>query len=89
MTIANIEERQEQNRLRPRMEASGKAPATADRIKAMLDQTPDTLKGKRDRALRTLGMAGVVHRCELVAPQVADLEPAGASATSPALPGHF
>ena len=51
-----------------------KAPATADRIKVMLDQVPDTLKGKRDRALLTLGMAGAFRRSELVALQVADLE---------------
>lgn len=51
-----------------------KTPATADRIKAMLDQVPDTLKGKRDRALLTLGMAGAFRRSELVALQVADLE---------------
>ncbi|MGI4801839.1 MAG: site-specific integrase [Janthinobacterium lividum] len=51
-----------------------KAPATADRIKAMLEHVPETLKGKRDRALLALGMAGAFRRSELVALQVADLE---------------
>ena len=35
-----------------------KAPATADRIAAMLAGIPDTLRSKRDRALLTLGFAG-------------------------------
>ncbi len=35
---------------------------------------PDTLKGKRDRALLAFGMAGAFRRSELVALQVADLE---------------
>ena len=51
-----------------------KAPATADRVSDMLAKTPDTLKGKRDRALLALGMAGAFRRSELVALQVADLE---------------
>ena len=51
-----------------------KAAATGERIKAMLAHIPDTLKGKRDRALLALGMAGAFRRSELVALQVADLE---------------
>lgn len=57
-----------------------KAPATADRIGAMLQAIPDdTLLGQRDRALLLLGFAGAFRRSELVALQVADLafEPDG------------
>jgi integrase len=36
-------------------------------------QVPDTLIGRRDRALLTLGFAGAFRRSELVALQVADL----------------
>ena len=43
------------------------------RIRAMLDACPDTLRGKRDRALLALGFAGVFRRSELVAVGVADL----------------
>lgn len=57
-----------------------KAPATAERVAAMLDAIPaDTLRGKRDRALLLLGFAGAFRRSELVALEVADLafEPDG------------
>ena len=57
-----------------------KAPATAERIKAMLATiSADTLRGKRDRALLLLGFAGAFRRSELVALEVADLafEPDG------------
>ena len=56
-----------------------KAPATAERVTAMLDAIPDTLRGKRDRALLALGFAGAFRRSELVALQVDDLafEPDG------------
>ena len=50
-----------------------KAPATADLVRAMLDACPDTLQGKRDRALLALGFAGAFRRSELVALEVADL----------------
>ena len=51
-----------------------KAAATADRVVAMLAIIPaDTLRGKRDRAMLALGMAGAFRRSELVALQVADL----------------
>jgi len=53
--------------------AEQKAPATADRLLAMLDQCPATLKGKRNRALLALGFAGAFRRSELVALTVADL----------------
>src|ERR1700744_4340981 len=50
-----------------------KSPATADVVRSMLDGCPDTLKGKRDRALLALGFAGAFRRSELVALAVADL----------------
>ena len=50
-----------------------KAPATADVLMEMLRLCPDTLAGKRDRALLALGFAGAFRRSELVALEVADL----------------
>jgi site-specific recombinase XerD len=50
-----------------------KAAATADVLAAMLMRTPDTLTGKRDRALLALGFAGAFRRSELVALNVEDL----------------
>ena len=50
-----------------------KAPASAERIAAMLESIPATLRGKRDRALVTLGFAGAFRRSELVALEVTDL----------------
>lgn len=50
-----------------------KAAATADILAAMMMRTPDTLAGKRDRALLALGFAGAFRRSELVALDVADL----------------
>lgn len=56
-----------------------KAPATAERIAAMLADLPDTLISKRIRALLALGFAGAFRCSELVAFNVADLafEPKG------------
>lgn len=57
-----------------------KAPATAERVSAMLATIQaDTLRGKRDRALLLLGFAGAFRRSELVALEIADLafEPDG------------
>jgi site-specific recombinase XerD len=56
-----------------------KAAATADILAALLMRTPDTLTGKRDRALLGLGFAGAFRRSELVALDVEDLreDPAG------------
>jgi site-specific recombinase XerD len=51
-----------------------KAPATAERVLEMIAHCPDTLQGKRDRALLLLGFASAMRRSELVALQVADLE---------------
>ena len=50
-----------------------KAAATADVLAALLMRTPDTLTGKRDRALLALGFAGAFRRSELVGLDVADL----------------
>jgi integrase len=50
-----------------------KAPATADLVALMLATCPDTLRGKRDRALLALGFAGAFRRSELVALAVEDL----------------
>jgi len=52
---------------------AGKAPATADVLTSMLALCPDTLIGKRDRALLALGFAGAFRRSELCALQVDDL----------------
>lgn len=51
-----------------------KAPATAPRIREMIQHTPDTLIGKRDRALLLLGFAGAFRRSELVELTLGDLE---------------
>jgi integrase len=51
-----------------------KNPATtADVLTAMLRLCPNTLAGKRDRALLALGFAGALRRSELVALEVEDL----------------
>jgi site-specific recombinase XerD len=55
-----------------------KAPALAERVRAMIAASPDTLAGKRDRALILLGFAGAFRRSELVALDVADIEEADA-----------
>lgn len=55
------------------MAPNQKAAATAEVLAAMLMRTPDTLTGKRDRALLGLGFAGAFRRSELVALDVSDL----------------
>ncbi|WP_342111191.1 site-specific integrase [Methylobacterium sp. SI9] len=50
-----------------------KVAATAEILAALLMRTPDTLTGKRDRALLALGFAGAFRRSELVALDVEDL----------------
>jgi site-specific recombinase XerD len=52
-----------------------KAPATANKAKAMARSVPDSLIGIRDRAILLLGFAGAFRRSELVALDVADIEP--------------
>lgn len=53
---------------------TAKAPATAKAMQAMLKLIPDTLSGKRDRALLLIGFAAAMRRSELVALDVADLD---------------
>ena len=50
-----------------------KAPATAEILTTMLAHCPDTLAGKRDRALLALGFSGAFRRSELAALDVEDL----------------
>lgn len=50
-----------------------KAAATAEILAAMLMRTPNTITGKRDRALLALGFSGAMRRSELVALNVTDL----------------
>jgi integrase len=51
-----------------------KAPALADHVKAMAAACPDTIAGKRDRALMLLGFGGAFRRSELVALDVEHLD---------------
>ena len=51
----------------------GKAPATADLIGQMVALCPDSMIGRRDRALLCLGFAGAFRRSELCALEVGDL----------------
>jgi integrase len=51
-----------------------KAPATSDRITAMVALTDDGIRGCRDRALLLLGFGGAFRRSELVALDIEDLE---------------
>jgi len=51
----------------------GKAPLTADLVLKLVRRLPDTLAGKRDRALIVLGFATALRRSELVALRVEDL----------------
>ena len=51
-----------------------KAPATAERVRAMVLEADASPKGLRDRAILLLGFAGAFRRSELVALDVADLE---------------
>ena len=52
----------------------GKAPATAAIVAKLTRKLPDTLAGKRDRALILIGFAAALRRSELVALNVADVE---------------
>ena len=51
-----------------------KAPATADKVLAMVAKADTGLKGLRDRAILLLGFAGAFRRSELVALNVEDFE---------------
>ncbi|WP_264051573.1 site-specific integrase [Methylobacterium flocculans] len=50
-----------------------KTAATAEVASAVLMRKPDTLTGKRDRALLALGFSGAFRRSELIALDVSDL----------------
>jgi site-specific recombinase XerD len=50
-----------------------KAPLLAVDVRAMVDALPDSLKGRRDRAMILLGFAGAFRRSELVGLDVEDL----------------
>lgn len=54
--------------------AKAKAPATAAVVAKMVKRIPETLAGKRDRALILLGFAAALRRSELVALDVGSLE---------------
>lgn len=51
-----------------------KVAATAEKMADMIRRIPNTLKGKRDRAILLLGFAGAFRRSELSALKVADME---------------
>jgi integrase len=51
-----------------------KLPITVPDLRRMIDATPDSLKGMRDRALLLVGFAGAFRRSELVALNVEDIE---------------
>ena len=55
--------------------AQGKRPLTADLVAKVSRKLPDTLAGKRDRALIVLGFAAALRRSELVDLKVEDVEP--------------
>jgi len=50
------------------------APATAELLAAALNKLPETLRGKRDRALLAIGFAAARRRSEIVAFDVEDIE---------------
>lgn len=51
-----------------------KAPVIIEEIQQMIAATPETLSGKRDRALLLIGFSGAFRRSELVALDAEDLE---------------
>jgi site-specific recombinase XerD len=53
---------------------SPKSPATARTVSRMVAKCPDTVRGKRDRALLLLGFAAALRRSELAALNIEDLE---------------
>lgn len=50
-----------------------KAPVLGNQLRTMLVELPDTLSGRRDRALLLVGFSGAFRRSELVALAVSDL----------------
>ena len=53
---------------------AGKSPATAALVMKMIRKLPDSLSGKRDRALILIGFAAALRRSELCALRVEDIE---------------
>lgn len=53
--------------------AIAKAPLTADLVARVVRKLPDTLAGKRDRALIVLGFAAALRRSELVSLDISDV----------------
>jgi site-specific recombinase XerD len=51
-----------------------KSPLLVSELRSMLAAMPDTLRGKRDRAMLVMGLAGAFRRSELVALDLADIE---------------
>lgn len=56
-----------------RVAPSKKAPATLDDLRQMVSALPDTLAGKRDKAILLVGFAGAFRRSELVNVEVSDI----------------
>ena len=54
--------------------AVGKQPLTAQLVARVVKRLPDTLAGRRDRALIVLGFAAALRRSELAALNIADVE---------------
>ena len=54
--------------------ARGKAAATAKIMASFVKHSPDSVSGKRDKALVLIGFAAALRRSELVALEVSDLE---------------
>ena len=51
-----------------------KKPLTSELLLSLLEHVPDSLRGKRDRALLLLGFAGAFRRSTLAMLEVEDLE---------------
>jgi len=51
-----------------------KAPVLVDKLRQAVNALPDTMRGKRDRALLLVGFSAALRRSEVVALDVADLE---------------
>ena len=54
--------------------ATAKSPATARPLARMIAKCPDTVRGKRDRAILLIGFAAALRRSELAALSVEDIE---------------
>jgi integrase len=54
---------------------------TLDMLRSMIEHTPDTLTGTRDRAVLVLGFGGMFRRSELVALKIEDVKISGSHMT--------